>query len=215
MDILGLVAEEASRQRETLPRAVRRVSYRVTFYYVAAVFVLGLNISVQDPVLYNIAQGGWLSPFVLMVERAGLPKMKNFVNAIILVGLTSTANTRLYVSVHVLSYDLTNNRVEHWPHWQMRAKRLVFLVGEVNGTSHTLACLPRPYPPCWHLHQLDRLLAPRMFLHSNCEKLNEGLRRVATTVNYMRGRFMGDYLRNVFAISSYCRLSRNERRYPS
>ena len=139
MDLLGLVAEEASRQRETLPRAVRRVSYRLTFYYLMAIFALGLNISVQDPVLATIAKGGWFSPFVLMVERAGFPRMKNFVNTILLVALTSTANTRLYVSVSLLGYHLTDNRAEHYVHSQMRAKRRVFSVGKTDGMFHMSA----------------------------------------------------------------------------
>ena len=104
MDIIGLLAEETERQRETLPFAVRRVSYRIVFYYVAAIFVLGLNVSVNDPILGNIAYGslggGLYSPFVLMVQRAGFLKAQHFVNAIILVAVTSTANTRLYVSVN-------------------------------------------------------------------------------------------------------------------
>lgn len=114
MDIIGLVAEETERQRETLPRSVRRVAYRLTFYYVGAVFVLGLNVSVLDPILANIAEGkqrpyGFFSPFILMVERAGFPKMKNFINTIILIAVTSTANTRLYVSVVSSGYQWTDN----------------------------------------------------------------------------------------------------------
>lgn len=131
MDIIGLVAEETERQRETLPRAVRRVAYRLSFYYIGAVFVLGLNVSVRDPILASIVEGklgpgGFFSPFMLMVERAGFPKMKNFINAIILVAVTSTANTRLYVSVDSFGYQPTDNRVGPCMPWPGRVKHLRF-----------------------------------------------------------------------------------------
>ena len=127
MDIIGLVAEETERQRETLPHAVRRVAYRSVFYYVGAVFILGLNVSVRDPILANIAEGGgFFSPFILMVQRAGFPRMRHFINAIILVAVTSTANTRLYVSVVSSCLKLTGPRVGPCTPWPERVKDLVF-----------------------------------------------------------------------------------------
>jgi amino acid permease len=100
VDIIGLVAEETEKQRETLPRAFRRVSSRIILYSVGAVFVLGLNVSVKDPLLAKIVQDeGFISPFVLMVERTGFPRMTYLVNSVIVVAVAATANIRLYVSV--------------------------------------------------------------------------------------------------------------------
>ena len=98
VEIIGIVAEETERPRETLPHAVRRVSYRVIFYYVGAILVLGLNVSVNDPLLADIVLRGLSSPFALMMERAGLP-LKNFVQAAALIASLSVANTRLYICV--------------------------------------------------------------------------------------------------------------------
>ena len=99
VEIIGIVAEETEKPRQTLPHAVRRVSYRIAFYYVAALLVLGLNVSVKDPILADIVKRNNLSsPFVLMMERAGLP-LKHFVNAAALIASLSVANTRLYICV--------------------------------------------------------------------------------------------------------------------
>lgn len=102
VEIIGLVAEETERPRVTLPHGVRRVSYRIIIYYVGAVLALGLNVSVKDPVLADIAEHGnsISSAFVLMAERAGIPRLKDFVKAIALMASVSVANTRLYVCVN-------------------------------------------------------------------------------------------------------------------
>jgi yeast amino acid transporter len=107
VEIIGIVAEETERPRQTLPHAVRRVSYRMAFYYVLGMLVLGLNVSVNDPRLANSVQSSSLSsPFALMMERAGLP-LKHFVNAAALIASLSVANTRLYICViSVLSHSL-------------------------------------------------------------------------------------------------------------
>jgi amino acid permease len=97
-EIIGIVAEETERPRATLPVVVCQVSYRMVYYYVGAIFVLGLNVSMGDPHLREIAQGTFFSPFALMMERAGLP-LKHFVHVISLIASLSVANTRLYISV--------------------------------------------------------------------------------------------------------------------
>lgn len=108
VEIIGIVAEETQRPRQTLPHAIHRVSYRMTFYYVLAILVLDLNVSVNDPLLANIVQSSSLSsPFALMMERAGLP-LKHFVNAAALIASLSITNTRLYICIiSVLSHSLT------------------------------------------------------------------------------------------------------------
>ena len=100
VEIIGIVAEETERQRETLPHAVRRVAYRGLLYHVGAIFVLGLNVSSNDPILKNIVtQRKISSPFVLMVQRAGISGLTDLITAVTILALLGVANTRLYVSV--------------------------------------------------------------------------------------------------------------------
>jgi amino acid transporter len=102
VEIIGLAAAETGRPRDTLPHAVRRVSHRIIFYYVGAIFVLGLNVSAKDPILafeVTSAARGFTSPFGLMVQRAGIPKLVNLINAVALIASVSVANANLYVAV--------------------------------------------------------------------------------------------------------------------
>jgi yeast amino acid transporter len=113
VEIIGIAADETARQRETLPRAVRRVAYRSIFYHVGAVFVLGINVSADDPILKSFATESYSEgPFVLMAERAGLPALGDWIKVVTILALVSVANTRLYVSVCQCLVSLFNNRVE-------------------------------------------------------------------------------------------------------
>lgn len=125
VELVAIAANEAERPRETLPHAVRRASYRIVFYYVSAIFVLGLNVSANDPILQNDVFNqnlSYVSPFVLMVQRAGIPVLAHVINAVALVASISVANANLYVSVKSFPYSLINCRVEHCMLSQTRAK---------------------------------------------------------------------------------------------
>jgi yeast amino acid transporter len=99
VELIGIAAEETERPLQTLPRAVRRVSYRIIIYYVGAVFVLGLNVSARDPFLqYDVSNGAY-PPFVLMVQRAGIPVLPHIINGIGLLAALTVANASIYVSV--------------------------------------------------------------------------------------------------------------------
>jgi yeast amino acid transporter len=134
-ELIGIAADETERQRETLPKAVRRVSYRVVIYYVGGVLALGLNISANDPILKSyVDQGGYESPFVLMVQRAGIPHLAHVINAVALVATVSVANANLYVSVYFICVFCVDCRVEVCMPLQRRTKLLQFLRGRIVGT---------------------------------------------------------------------------------
>jgi amino acid transporter len=102
-EMLGITANEVERPRETIPKAVRRVSKRLVFYYVGTIFVLGLNLSSKDPVLsyyVNNPAGNYQGPFVLMAQRANIPGLDHLLNGIALLSTLSLANANLYVSVN-------------------------------------------------------------------------------------------------------------------
>lgn len=100
-ELLGIAADETERQRETIPKVVRGTSFRIAFYYIAAVFVLGLNLSSNDPILKSnyLSSSTNFTPFVLMVERAGLPALVHLIYAAALIAALSVANIDLYISV--------------------------------------------------------------------------------------------------------------------
>jgi yeast amino acid transporter len=103
-EIIGITAKETERQRETLPKAVKRVSYRIIFYYVGAILVLGLNVSANDPILATYLSNGLTSRpypggFIIMLQRANIRGLPHVVNAVMIIAAISVSNADIYVTV--------------------------------------------------------------------------------------------------------------------
>jgi yeast amino acid transporter len=107
-ETIAITVGEVERPRQTVPKAVRRVAMRLNIYYIGAIFVLGLNLSSNDPILQQSLDnpnGGYHGPFVLMAQRAGIPRFGDFLNCMALGASLSVSNASLYVTVRV---SLTN-----------------------------------------------------------------------------------------------------------
>ena len=103
-ELIGITAFEVERPRDSIPKAARRVSNRLVFYYASTIFILGLNVSSRDPILqYFITNpaGKYQGPFVLMAQRANIPGLDHLLNAIVILTILSLANANLYVSVYL------------------------------------------------------------------------------------------------------------------
>jgi yeast amino acid transporter len=101
-EIIGLTASEAETPRETIPKAVRRVSYRIFYYFAFATFILGLNVSANDPQLAWFLSNDnptYQGPWVLMAQRYGIPGLPHFINGITILAVLSAANANLFETV--------------------------------------------------------------------------------------------------------------------
>lgn len=155
VEIIGIVAEETERQRETLPHAVRRVAFRGILYHVGSMFVLGLNVSANDPILKIMATQNYASPFVLMAMRAGIPALGHVVNGVTVIALLGVANTRFYVSV-CWHLKATNFRAAHCVLLPTKVRRLKSSQRLVLGTFLYIVWLSRLCPLSWLSPQSKR-----------------------------------------------------------
>lgn len=100
-EAVGITADEAERQRETLPRACDRVTRRIGWLYVGAMFILGMNLYAGDLILSqgivntNTFQGG----FIVMLLRANIPILPDIINVVMILAVVGVANADLYVAV--------------------------------------------------------------------------------------------------------------------
>jgi amino acid transporter len=97
VEMVAVAAGEAANPRKNIPKAVRRVFWRILFFYVLGSFMIGVTVSSNDPALTDAnAKGAQSSPWVIAMKNAGIPALPHIINAVILTSATSSGNAFLY-----------------------------------------------------------------------------------------------------------------------
>ncbi|KAL8759231.1 MAG: hypothetical protein Q9199_000918 [Rusavskia elegans] len=106
VEFVAVAAGEAENPRCNIPKAVRRVFWRILFFYVLGSLAIGVLIPYNEPLLLGAiedgAPGGAASPWVIAVYRAGVPVLPSIINAVILTSASSSANAHLYIGSRYL-----------------------------------------------------------------------------------------------------------------
>jgi yeast amino acid transporter len=105
-EMVVVASGETENPRRNIPKAVRRVFWRILIFYVVALFLVGMCVSSEDPKLLNAidagAPGANQSPFVIAIENAGIRTLPHIINAIVLSSAWSAGNSFFYASTRVL-----------------------------------------------------------------------------------------------------------------
>jgi len=113
VEMVAVAAGEAEDPRRNIPKAVRRVFWRILFFYVLGTLAIGVLVPSNDPNLLsaieNGAPGAAASPWVIAINRAGIKVLPSIINAVILTSASSSANAFLYTGSRYL-YALAQNR---------------------------------------------------------------------------------------------------------
>ena len=77
------------------------MSGRIVFYYTVAIFVLGLTVSSNDPLLQLPTDTNPRYPggFIIMAKRAGIPVIPDIINAVMIISIVSVVTLDIYVTV--------------------------------------------------------------------------------------------------------------------
>jgi len=112
VETVAVAAGEAENPRKNIPKAVRRVFWRILFFYVLGSLAIGCLVPYDDDFLLtaqaNGAPGAAQSPWVRAINIAQIPVLPSIINAVILTSASSSANAFLYVGSRYL-YALAQN----------------------------------------------------------------------------------------------------------
>lgn len=73
VEMVAVAAGEAEDPRRNIPKAVRRVFWRILFFYVLGTLAIGVTVPANDDNLLNGGPGAGHSPWVIAIARAGIP----------------------------------------------------------------------------------------------------------------------------------------------
>ena len=99
----GLAAAEADNPRKAIPQATKQVFWRIAFFYVVTLFLVGLIVPYTDPNLLH-ASGAHTkySPFVIALNIAGIKVAPSLFNVVILLSVLSVANSCTFGSTRTI-----------------------------------------------------------------------------------------------------------------
>ena len=102
-ELIGIAAGESEDPAKNVPRAIRKVFWRILLFDGFAILIIGLLIPYTDPKLLKNQLGDIaVSPFTLVFERAGLLSAAALMNAVVLTSVLSAGNSGMYASTRML-----------------------------------------------------------------------------------------------------------------
>lgn len=105
-ELIGIAAGESEDPAKNIPKATRRIFWRILLFYIFAIFVISLLIPYTNPnLLRDDVSDISVSPFTLVFQNAGLLSAAAIMNAVILTSVLSAGNSGMYASTRML-YNL-------------------------------------------------------------------------------------------------------------
>jgi len=102
-ELVGLAAAESANPAKAIPMATKQVFWRIAFFYVVNLFILGLILRSDDDRLLGASGANTkASPFVLAIQDAGIQVLPSIMNAVITIAVISVANSCTFGSTRTM-----------------------------------------------------------------------------------------------------------------
>jgi amino acid transporter len=104
-EVVGVAFGEAPNPKRTVRRAVRQTLWRIVFFYIVGVLVLGMSVPYTNDRLIGATKSSTsaaASPFVIAVQLAKINVFPDVINACLLVFVISAANSDIYIGSRTL-----------------------------------------------------------------------------------------------------------------
>ncbi|ORY78824.1 amino-acid permease inda1 [Leucosporidium creatinivorum] len=102
-ELVGLAATETPNPRKTLPSAVKGTFWRLSLFFISSLLVIGLCVPYDTPRLADDSGTARASPFVILVDLAGVKGLPDLMNATICISILSIALASVYAGSRVLT----------------------------------------------------------------------------------------------------------------
>ncbi|CZT00364.1 related to aromatic amino acid transport protein aroP [Rhynchosporium agropyri] len=107
-ELVGVTVGEAQNPRRAIPRAVKLTFFRIVFFYIVLILLLGMTVPYNSPQLLSAntesdeTVSAEASPFVVAALIAGVNGLPDVINVCLLIFTFSAANSDLYIATRSL-----------------------------------------------------------------------------------------------------------------
>ncbi|PGH13132.1 hypothetical protein AJ79_03839 [Helicocarpus griseus UAMH5409] len=148
-EMVVIAAGETENPRRNIPKAVRRIFWRIAIFYVVSIFLVGMCVSRNDPRLLDAIDRGEpgvaASPFVIAIANGGIRALPSIINAVVLSSAWSAGNAFFYASTRILYATALDGkaprflRYEKWgiPYGCVGITSALSLLVYLNVSSHS------------------------------------------------------------------------------
>ncbi|KAG0347345.1 hypothetical protein BG004_007935 [Podila humilis] len=112
-ELIAIAAGETVDPRRNIPKAARRFVWRLAVFYGLSSLIIGILVPANDPNLLG-ASNASASPFVIGIQRVGIPVLNHLINAAVLTSAWSAGNSFLYSGSRVLYSMSLNGQAPKW-----------------------------------------------------------------------------------------------------
>ncbi|GAA5847186.1 hypothetical protein JCM9279_006129 [Rhodotorula babjevae] len=111
VETVVVAAGEAENPHRSIPKAAKRVTARIGFFYILGALLIGMTVDPRNPDLVTGTGNANSSPWVLAIKTAGIPALDSVVNACILVSAWSAGNSYCWVGSRMIVAMTTDRQL--------------------------------------------------------------------------------------------------------
>lgn len=111
VETVVITAAESVDPHRAIPKAARRVTYRIAFFYVLGALLIGIIVDPRNKALVSGSGNANSSPFVIAIKEAGISALPSIVNACILVSAWSAGNSYCWVGSRMIVAMTTDHQL--------------------------------------------------------------------------------------------------------
>ncbi|KAF9069940.1 amino acid permease/ SLC12A domain-containing protein [Rhodocollybia butyracea] len=102
IELIAVAAAETKNPRTNIPKAAKRIFFRVLLFYVISIFLVSMIVPSDSPLLLNSSGNASQSPFVIAANLAGIKVVPHIVNAVVLTSAWSSGNSSMLAGSRAL-----------------------------------------------------------------------------------------------------------------
>ncbi|CCG24297.1 hypothetical protein CORT_0F00680 [Candida orthopsilosis Co 90-125] len=133
-EMVGLTASETSNVRQSLPRAIKQVFWRIVLFYFGSLIMISCLVPYNDKrLLGSSSVDASASAFTIAIINGGINGLPSVINAVILVSVLSVGNTAVYATSRTLKSLAEQGMAPKLVGYVDRSGRPIVAIGITNA----------------------------------------------------------------------------------